>query len=181
MAQPESQRVRCCLRMQDSRMILGSRTISQSRMPSIKILHGHRVPHRRWMNSSKLKASRGRVHITKLLETAPNRDLKKLKSHVRIVRLVEKAVCQRAVDVSQETIHYHMALRDIIGKGRSPRRREGPAWKCFLEKKKNARMMGEYAGLEVEELSVTSYAADVTREYVWPRITIKHATSCEET
>ena len=144
MAQPESQRVRCCLRMQDSRMILGSRTISQSRMPSIKILHGHRVPHRRWMNSSKLKASRGRVHITKLLETAPNRDLKKLKSHVRIVRLVEKAVCQRAVDVSQETIFYHMGVRDITSKGSSLRDREWPAWKCLLEKN-YTRMMREGA------------------------------------
>ena len=144
-------------------MIWGIRTIPQRRMPSIEIPHIHHALHCRRRKSSKLKASRGRVNITKVNNTTPNRDLKQLKSHIRIDGGAKKAVCHRAVDVRQETVSYHMDVQDITGKGGSLWSRERPPWKCLL-KKNYTWMMGEHIGLELKELIETDDTTDVPGE-----------------
>ena len=149
-------------------------------MSSIEVPHIHRAPHCRRRKSSELKAGRGRVDITKLKDTTSNRDLKELKSDVRIDRSAEEAVCQRTVDVSQETIPYHMDVRDIASEGRSLPCGEGPAWKRLLEKN-NTRMMRKNIRLELKELIKTGDTANVPGEYFKPRLTVERPSCCEET
>lgn len=100
-------------------MIWDNRTISPKRMLSIKIPHIHCAPQCRLRKSSKVKARRGRVHITKLKDTIPDGDLKEQKSYFRIDRGTKKALCQRAENVSQAFLS--IWIYGTTGKGRSLR------------------------------------------------------------
>ena len=143
---------------ENTRTISGARTITQCRMPSIEVPRVHCTPYCRRRKSSKMKASKSRVDIAKLKDSTPNLDLEELKRHVRIGRRAQMTVCQRTVDICQETIPYHMDVGNIAGKRRSLWGRVRSAWKRLLEKNDRG-MVRKYIGLE---LKIFIIAGDTT-------------------
>ncbi|MPD04700.1 hypothetical protein E2C01_100403 [Portunus trituberculatus] len=98
---------------ENTRTVGSAKPITQSRMPSIEIAHVHRAPYRKVEEEQQAEDEQGQsIHYTG--------------------RGAQKTVSHRAVDLSHETIPYHMTIGDISRKGRSLRRRIGLVRKSLL-------------------------------------------------